>query len=110
MRNKLAADARLWSQARRYLAHGVNSPVRSFRAVERGPLFAAQGRGAFIQAADGRRYLDYIGGWGPLILGHAHPSVCRAIAQQLRRGTTFGIPTELETALARQICAAFPSI
>jgi glutamate-1-semialdehyde 2,1-aminomutase len=100
----------LFQRASALIPGGVNSPVRAFRAVGGDPLFIARGEGAYLWDADGNRYLDCIGSWGPLLLGHAHPRVVGAIAAQLAKGTTFGAPTELEVRLAEQICAAIPSI
>ena len=102
--------ARLWREAQRYLAGGVNSPVRSFRSVGGAPLFIERGRGSKLYAADGRAYLDLIMGWGAHILGHAHPALMRAAVRRLRCGTIYGLPTETETQLARRISEAIPSI
>jgi glutamate-1-semialdehyde 2,1-aminomutase len=89
---------------------GVNSPVRAYAAVGGSPPFIARGRGAYVWDADGRRYVDYVGSWGPLILGHAHPAVLRALARAAARGTSFGAPTEGEVEIAETICAALPSV
>ncbi len=89
---------------------GVNSPVRAFRAVGGEPRFLARGAGARVWDEDGREYLDCIGSWGPLILGHAHPSVVAAITAQAPLGSTFGAPTALEVAMAERITALVPSI
>jgi len=99
-----------FAEARKVLAGGVNSPVRAFKAVGGTPLFIRSARGARITDVDGNTYLDYVGSWGPLIAGHAPPAVVRAVAETAKRGTSYGAPTELETALAREICRAFPSI
>jgi len=96
--------------ARQVIAGGVNSPVRAFKAVDGQPLFIARGEGPYIFDLDGNRYIDYVGSWGPLILGHAHPAVVEAVARALRDGTSFGAPTERETRLAEIICRAVPSI
>jgi glutamate-1-semialdehyde 2,1-aminomutase len=92
------------------LPGGVNSPARAFGAVGGQPLFIARGEGPYLYDLDGNQYLDYIGSWGPLILGHAHPRVVRAVEEALRRGATFGAPTEQESQLAEMIVAAVPSI
>ncbi len=97
-------------RARRRIPGGVNSPVRAFLAVNGEPPFIAQGSGARLLDVDGRGYLDYVGSWGPLILGHAHPQVVAAIEQAARHGTSFGAPTPLEVEMAEEIAAAFPSI
>ncbi len=102
--------AQLWRQAQRYLVGGVNSPVRSFHAVGGTPLFIERARGSKLYAADGRAYLDLIMGWGPQILGHAHPAVMAAARRQLQCGAAYGLPTRSETALARAITTAMPSI
>jgi len=88
----------------------VNSPVRAFRAVGGDPLLVRRGAGAWVEDLDGNRYLDFVGSWGPLILGHAHPAIVSAVAAAARRGTTFGAPTEGETELAELIKSALPSI
>src|SRR6516225_913135 len=99
-----------FARACRVLPGGVNSPARAFGAVGGQPLFIARGEGPYLYDLDGNQYLDYIGSWGPLILGHAHPRVVRAVEEALRRGATFGAPTEQESQLAEMIVAAVPSI
>jgi glutamate-1-semialdehyde 2,1-aminomutase len=89
---------------------GVNSPARAFGAVGGEPVFIRSGRGATIEDVDGNLYLDYIGSWGPLILGHCHPTVVAAIEDALKRGTTFGTPTEQESELAELITLAMPAV
>ena len=101
---------RLFSRAQRVIPGGVNSPVRAFRAVGREPLFIRSAAGAHITDADGNTYIDYVGSWGPMILGHAHPVVIEAIREAAARGTSYGAPTELEIELATEIIGAFPSI
>ena len=100
----------LFQQASRYIPGGVNSPVRAFKAVGGEPLFIERAEGAYIYATDGRRYIDYVGSWGPMIAGHAHPRVLRAVQETAAKGLSFGAPTELETQLARRICECMPSI
>src|SRR5262249_18852676 len=90
----------LFHQAQQLIPGGVNSPVRAFRAVGRSPLFIREAEGAHITDVDGNRYIDYVGSWGPMILGHAHPAVIEAIREAAGRGTSYGAPTELETELA----------
>ena len=97
-------------RALRSIPGGVNSPVRAFRAVGGDPLLIRRGAGAWVEDLDGNRYLDFVGSWGPLILGHAHPAIVSAVAAAARRGTTFGAPTEGETELAELIKSALPSI
>ncbi len=107
----MAGKSHEWlSRAERRIPGGVNSPVRAFRAVGGEPPFISHGRGARLCDVDGNSYLDYVGSWGPLILGHAQPEVVAAIEQATRRGTSFGAPTPLEVELAEAICAAFPSV
>jgi glutamate-1-semialdehyde 2,1-aminomutase len=100
----------LFEEACRYIAGGVNSPVRAFRAVGGEPLFIRRARGACVETEDGRRLIDYVGSWGPMILGHAHPDVVAAVVRQAADGLSFGAPTVLETALARKIAELMPSL
>jgi glutamate-1-semialdehyde 2,1-aminomutase len=100
----------LYTEACRYIPGGVNSPVRAFRGVGGEPIFLARAQGAHVWAADGRKFIDYVGSWGPMILGHAHPAVIRAVQDKAADGLSFGAPTEIETALARRICELVPSI
>src|SRR5262245_36289547 len=99
-----------YERACRVLPGGVNSPARAFGAVGGQPLFIARGEGPYLYDLDGNEYLDYVASWGPLILGHAHPRVVHAVEEAMRRGATFGAPTELETRLAELIVSAVPSI
>ncbi len=103
-------SAELFAAARRLIPGGVNSPVRAFRGVGGTPRFIERGQGPYIWDADGRRYVDYVLSWGPLILGHAHPRVVEAITRQARCGTSFGAPTALETRLAELIVERMPTI
>ncbi|MFC2003283.1 glutamate-1-semialdehyde 2,1-aminomutase [Chloroflexota bacterium] len=103
-------SAELFSEAQKYLPGGVNSPVRAFKAVGGNPIFIKRGEGATIYDEDGNKFIDYVGSWGALILGHAHPQVIVATKQAIEGGTSFGTPTERETVLAKIICAAIPSI
>ena len=100
----------LFEQAQRVIPGGVNSPVRSFRAVEGIPPFIARGQGSRVWDVDGNEYIDYLGSWGPLALGHAHPAVVEAVQRAAADGTSFGAPVEQEVALAEMICAALPSV
>jgi glutamate-1-semialdehyde 2,1-aminomutase len=99
-----------FERATHVIPGGVNSPARAFGAVGGHPLFIARGEGPYFYDVDGNQYLDYVGSWGPLILGHAHPRVVRALEDAARRGTSFGAPTEAETQLAQIIIDAVPSI
>jgi glutamate-1-semialdehyde 2,1-aminomutase len=98
----------IFKQAEALLVGGVNSPVRAFRSVGGDPLIIELGRGQFLYDADGNELLDYVGSWGAMLLGHAHPEVSAAIAEQAQRGTSFGATTELEVELAALICRAIP--
>ncbi|MGH7145682.1 MAG: glutamate-1-semialdehyde 2,1-aminomutase [Planctomycetota bacterium] len=89
---------------------GVNSPVRAFQGVGGTPRFIASGQGCRLTDLDGRRYVDYIGSWGPMIVGHAHPAVRRALSAQIAKGTSFGAPTENETALAQEVIRRLPAV
>ncbi len=100
----------LYQEACRYIPGGVNSPVRAFRGVGGEPIFFKQAAGAHIVAADGRRFIDYVGSWGPMILGHAHPQVIATVRRVAADGLSFGAPTELETELARKVIELMPSI
>jgi len=100
----------LYERACRVIPGGVNSPVRAFRAVGGTPLFIARGSGQYLFDADARRYLDFVGSWGPLILGHAHPAVVAAIDQASRNGTTFGAPCAAEVDLAERLVASYPGL
>ena len=101
---------RLFERAKEIIPGGVNSPVRAFKAVGGNPLFIAKGAGSHLFDVDGNEYIDYVGSWGPLILGHCHPEVMEALAKVLETGTSYGAPTEREIELAELICEAFPSI
>jgi glutamate-1-semialdehyde 2,1-aminomutase len=100
----------LFEEASRYIPGGVNSPVRAFRGVGGEPVFIARAAGARIESADGRQFIDYVGSWGPMILGHAHPDVIRAVQEKAADGLSFGAPTEIETVLARKVIELVPSI
>ncbi len=100
----------LYQEACRYIPGGVNSPVRAFRGVGGEPIFFKKADGAHTTAADGRRFIDYVGSWGPMILGHAHPQVIAAVQRVAADGLSFGAPTELETQLARRVIELMPSI
>ena len=100
----------LFAEAQRFIPGGVNSPVRAFRGVGGTPIFFKRGEGAYLYDEDDRRYLDYVGSWGPMIVGHAHPAVVRAVREAVGRGLSFGAPTELETVMAQRINQLMPSI
>ncbi len=105
-----AQSRQLFERAQRVIPGGVNSPVRSFRAVGGAPPFLARGSGARVWDVDGNEYIDYLGSWGPLALGHAYPAVVEAVQRAAADGTSFGAPVEQEVRLAEMICAALPSV
>jgi glutamate-1-semialdehyde 2,1-aminomutase len=107
---ELKKSKKLFGEAQNYLPGGVDSPVRAFKAVGGNPPFIVRAKGSKIYDADGNEFIDYVGSWGPLILGHAHPQVVEAIKKAAERGTSFGAPTELEITLAKMISQAMPSI
>ena len=108
MSRKRSAEA--FARAKQLIPGGVNSPARAFGAVGGEPLFIERGEGAYLYDVDGNRYIDYIGSWGPLILGHRHPKVVEALEDALHRGTSFGAPTEAESELAQLVIDAVPSL
>jgi len=103
-------SAQLFARAQKVIPGGVNSPVRAFKSVGGNPLFITRAAGSKIFDADGNAYIDYVGSWGPMILGHCHPKVVEAIRQTAQSGASFGAPTELEIELAEMVCAAYPNI
>jgi glutamate-1-semialdehyde 2,1-aminomutase len=105
-----STNAQLFERAQRVIPGGVNSPVRAFRAVGGTPRFIARAEGPYIIDAEGRRYIDYIGSWGPMILGHGHPAVIDAVQRAARDGLSFGAPTEREIELAEEILDLVPSM
>ncbi len=105
-----SASRALFDRARRLIPGGVNSPVRAFRGVGGTPLFIARAQGARVEDEDGRSYIDYIGSWGPMILGHGHPAVVAAVHSQIERGTSFGAPSRLEVDMAEALAAFVPSL
>jgi glutamate-1-semialdehyde 2,1-aminomutase len=106
----MASNNELFERAARVIPGGVNSPVRAFRAVGGTPRFIARGEGAYIHDAEGKRYVDYIGSWGPMILGHGHPAVLEAVQKAAVEGFSFGAPTEREIELAEEILKLVPSM
>ncbi|SOD17288.1 glutamate-1-semialdehyde 2,1-aminomutase [Nitrosomonas ureae] len=100
----------LFEQSQQYIPGGVNSPVRAFKSVGGEPVFFQRGEGAYFWDADGKSYIDYVGSWGPLILGHAHSEVVKAVQNAAQNGLTFGAPTEAELEIAQLICQLIPSI
>ncbi|MCV2370067.1 glutamate-1-semialdehyde 2,1-aminomutase [Roseateles oligotrophus] len=106
----MSQNQTLFERAQRVIPGGVNSPVRAFRAVGGTPRFITRGDGAYIHDADGQRYIDYIGSWGPMILGHGHPAVLEAVISAAREGFSYGAPTEREIELAEEILKLVPSM
>ncbi|MCF7989824.1 MAG: glutamate-1-semialdehyde 2,1-aminomutase [Thiohalocapsa sp.] len=106
----MSRSQQLFADAQRHIPGGVNSPVRAFRSVGGDPVFFEAASGAYVTDADGKRYIDYVGSWGPMILGHAHPEVIAAVAGQVEKGLSFGAPTELETLMADKVCEMVPSM
>lgn len=103
-------NQQLFELSQRYIPGGVNSPVRAFKSVGGAPVFFQRGEGAYFWDADGKSYVDYVGSWGPLILGHAHPEVVKAVQAAAQNGLTYGAPTEAELEIAQLICQLLPSI
>ena len=100
----------LFQQAQQHIPGGVNSPVRAFKGVGGDPVFFREGKGAWLTDAEGKRYVDYIGSWGPMIVGHAHPEVIAAVQSAVSHGLGFGAPTEIETEMADLVCNLVPSM
>ncbi len=100
----------LFQNAQRHIPGGVNSPVRAFRGVGGDPVFISRAEGPHLYDVDGRRYIDYVGSWGPMIVGHAHPQVVEAVREAVGRGLGFGAPTEIETHMADLLCELVPSM
>ncbi|HHY60283.1 MAG TPA: glutamate-1-semialdehyde 2,1-aminomutase [Clostridia bacterium] len=107
---RLDKSLTLFAEAQKYIPGGVNSPVRAFKSVGLNPPFIARGEGSKIYDVDGNCYIDYVGSWGPLILGHRHPKVVEALTKCLEIGTSFGAPTEIETELAKLLVESLPSV
>ena len=106
----MSRNDELFERAQRVIPAGVNSPVRAFRSVGGTPRFFTRGEGAYLFDADGKRYIDYVGSWGPAIVGHAHPRVVEAVQATARNGLSFGAPTELEVELAEKLVRRMPSL
>ena len=100
----------LFELAKKYIPGGVNSPVRAFKSVGGEPVYVRRAQGAYLWDSLGKRYIDYVGSWGPMILGHAQPDVIAAVKRTAERGLSFGAPTEIETDMAKMICDLVPSI
>lgn len=103
-------NQKLFQLSQKYIPGGVNSPVRAFKSVGGTPIFLKRGKGAYVWDVDNKRYIDYVGSWGPLILGHAHPKVIEVVQDKIKNGLTFGAPTEAELEMAELLCKLVPSI
>ena len=101
---------KLFEEAKKVIPGGVNSPVRAFKSVGGSPIFINQAKGAYLFDEDGNKYIDYISSWGPMIIGHAHPEIINAVENQSRKGTSYGIPTELETKMAELVVSLAPNV
>ncbi|MCP5205641.1 MAG: glutamate-1-semialdehyde 2,1-aminomutase [Hahellaceae bacterium] len=106
----MSVSEQLFEEAQKYIPGGVNSPVRAFKGVGGTPVFFSRGKGAYLYDEDGHQYTDYVGSWGPMILGHAHPKVIDAVRNQLEDGLGFGAPTRIEIEMAKKVCEIMPSI
>lgn len=106
----MAHSHELFAQAQEHIPGGVNSPVRAFRGVGGEPLFFDRGEGPYLYSDSGKRYIDYVGSWGPMIVGHAHPEVIRTVQETAAKGLSFGAPTVLETRMADRVCELMPSM
>lgn len=106
----MSRNQQLFEQSQKFIPGGVNSPVRAFKSVGGTPVFFRKGEGAYVWDADDKSYIDYVGSWGPLILGHAHPEVIEAVHTAAKNGLTFGAPTEAELEIAELLCRLVPSI
>ncbi len=106
----MTSSEQLFDQAKKYIPGGVNSPVRAFKAVGGTPVFVERASGAYLFDCEDKRYIDYVLSWGPMILGHAHPSITEAVIEKMKLGLSFGTPTEIETQLAKQLCDIMPNM
>lgn len=103
-------SSELFVEAQKYIPGGVNSPVRAFKSVGGTPIFVEKAQGAYLYDADGKKYIDYINSWGPMLLGHAYPPVVEAVIEKTKKGTSFGTPTEIETTIAKLAVSMVPNI
>ena len=107
---KIKKSLKLFEEAKLHMPGGVNSPVRAFKNIDGNPIFFSKAKGPYVFDADDNKYIDYIGSWGPMILGHSNPNIIRAISKQLQLGTSYGAPTNLESKTAEIIKDCVPSI
>ena len=108
--NKIKKSIELFKEAKLHMPGGVNSPVRAFKNINGNPIFFKKAKGAYLFDADNNKYIDYIGSWGPMIMGHSHPEILKAISKQLQLGTSYGAPTSIESDTAKLIKKCVPSI
>ena len=108
--NKINKSIELYKEAKLHMPGGVNSPVRAFKNINGNPIFFKKAKGAYLIDADNNKYIDYIGSWGPMILGHSNPKIIKAVSRQLELGTSYGAPTSIESDTAKLIKKCFPSI
>ena len=106
----MSRSSELFTAAQKHIPGGVNSPVRAFKGVGGDPVFFKKAKGAYVYDEDGNQYIDYVGSWGPMIVGHAHPDVLKNVQETMQSGLSFGAPTELETLMADKVCELVPSI
>ena len=106
----MSQSSTFFNEAKSYIPGGVNSPVRAFNGVGGDPIYFERGEGAYLVDVDGKEYIDYVGSWGPMILGHSNPVILDAVRETLDKGLSFGAPTEIETQLAKKVCQLVPSI
>ena len=108
--NKINKSIELYKEAKLHMPGGVNSPVRAFKNINGNPIFFKKAKGPYLIDADNNKYIDYIGSWGPMILGHSNPKIIKAVSRQLELGTSYGAPTSIESDTAKLIKKCFPSI
>ena len=106
----MTTSEQLFERAKAHIPGGVNSPVRAFKAVGGTPVFIDRSEGAYVYDTEGKRYIDYVLSWGPMIMGHNHPAVREAVIKQSEKGLSFGAPTELEIELAERLCGIMPGM
>ena len=106
----MTSSVTLFEKAQKFIPGGVNSPVRAFNGVSGTPVFIQRAQGAYLYDSEGKQYIDYVGSWGPMVLGHNHPSILNAVIETAKNGLSFGAPTELEIELAELVCRLVPSI
>ena len=106
----MSRSSELFTAAQKHIPGGVNSPVRAFKGVGGDPIFFKKAKGAYVYDEDGNQYIDYVGSWGPMIVGHAHPDVLKSVQETMQNGLSFGAPTELETQMADLVCKLVPSM